>query len=155
MLFYDIVTCWSGSHMGIVIAVCVILLPFIICLPAIIFYLTWKVVVFHDAVMHERYAFYLIWWIISCPQLYGMDGNRYMQSRELEYLMGVNTLYETTNFHVIASNRRAFAHSRAIICIQKLVLVAIMMLMNTYFLDSSVTHSPQLTYSMLSINEMI
>lgn len=26
--------------------------------------------------------------------------------------MGVNTLYETTNFHVIASNRRAFAHSR-------------------------------------------
>jgi len=109
------ITCWSGSHIGIVIAVCVILLPFIICLPAIIFYLTWKVVVFHDAIMHERY----------------------MQSRELEYLMGVNTLYETTNFHVIASNRRAFAHSRAIICIQKLLLVAIMMLMNTYFIDSS------------------
>jgi hypothetical protein len=37
---------------------------------------------------------------------------RYLQSREIEYMMGVNTLYETQHFHIIGSFKRAFVHTR-------------------------------------------
>ena len=36
----------------------------------------------------------------------------YLQSREMEYLMGVNALYESTHFHLISSYKRAFANDR-------------------------------------------
>jgi len=52
--------------------------------PVFIYRKTKKLVVFYTYGQHERY----------------------LQARELEYLMGVNNLYFDNNFHVICSFRR-------------------------------------------------
>mmetsp|Transcript_42108 Transcript_42108/g.82712 ORF Transcript_42108/g.82712 Transcript_42108/m.82712 type:complete len:690 (-) Transcript_42108:60-2129(-) len=95
--------CWSIGHITAIGVVGALSGSFVLVFP---FYL-WKIakgaVTFHKAPMHERF----------------------LQTRETEYLMGVNSLYEQNMYFVIASYRRPFAFYPVFQLVEKLCFAAV------------------------------
>lgn len=90
VLIYRSWTCWEAPHIILLIVMTFTSGFFAVSLPLIIWRRMQRIIVFHDPVLHERY----------------------LQSRELEYMMGCNNLYEYTFFFYIASFKRKWAWNR-------------------------------------------
>lgn len=110
VLIYRDWTCWEAPHIILLIVVTALSGFFTFMLPYFIYTRTRRIVVFHDPQLHERY----------------------LQSRELEYLIGCNNLYEYTQFYMIASYKRVWSWTRLIQLGQKLLLCVFLIALNTY-----------------------
>jgi hypothetical protein len=84
-------TCWEeGGHIVLFVIVSAVSLFFCTALPVLLYKRTKRILVFHAPQLHERY----------------------LQSRELEYILGVNNLYEYTYFFYMGSFKRFWAWNR-------------------------------------------
>ena len=110
VLIYRNWTCWEAPHIILLIVITALSGFFTFMLPYFIYTRTRRIVVFHDPQLHERY----------------------LQSRELEYLIGCNNLYEYTQFYMIASYKRVWSWTRLIQLGQKLLLCVFLIALNTY-----------------------
>lgn len=96
--------CWSGEHWVVVAIAFAALAAPLAAYPLVTAARVRKLTVFDDAAAHERY----------------------LASREMEYLVGVNELYEVDRVFLCASFTRRFVQGRAWRCARKLALVAIL-----------------------------
>lgn len=72
---------------------------------------------------------------------------QYLQSRELEYIMGCNNLYEYTHVFYIASYKRFWATGRVVQLVQKLLLCCFLLALSQY--NAGLTDAVLLTQSVL------
>eukprot|EP00823_Brevimastigomonas_motovehiculus_P003704 TRINITY_DN2293_c0_g1_i1.p1 TRINITY_DN2293_c0_g1~~TRINITY_DN2293_c0_g1_i1.p1 ORF type:complete len:842 (+),score=222.09 TRINITY_DN2293_c0_g1_i1:110-2635(+) len=91
----------SASQVTLTLFTVIFNWPFLLIYPFYLFRITVPLVVFGSKAAHEQY----------------------IKSREVEYVMGINILYEVTHFYLIASYTRRFALSRAGRCILKCLMV--------------------------------
>jgi len=102
-------TCWEGPHIVLFFVVSIVSLSFCGGLMALLYTRTKRLLVFHDPVLHERY----------------------LQAREMEYLLGVNNLYEYTSFYFMGSFKRAWAWNRLIQLVQKVLVTVLLLALGT------------------------
>jgi hypothetical protein len=100
--------CGGTLHIAHAAIVVLCALPIVLGLPMYLSRWAAKVTVYGKGDMHERY----------------------LQSREIEYLLGINTLYEESHFQIVGAYRRSFAFFKAVCCIQKILLTALVVLLS-------------------------
>lgn len=104
-----LVQCWSTNHvlyLAVVTPLCGI---YLLALPYLLFKLSSQVVVFRRESLHEQH----------------------LQAREIEYLLGINTLYSEDHYFLVASYRRQFAYWKTIKCFHKFLCVACVVFLST------------------------
>eukprot|EP01006_Ploeotia_vitrea_P033641 TRINITY_DN65595_c8_g3_i1.p1 TRINITY_DN65595_c8_g3~~TRINITY_DN65595_c8_g3_i1.p1 ORF type:complete len:727 (-),score=357.74 TRINITY_DN65595_c8_g3_i1:57-2195(-) len=107
------ISCFSAPHFVLVIIAGCTALPFALLYPYVLYGYTKPLAVFQSVTMHEKY----------------------LQSREIEYLMGINNLYQVDRVYLVSSFRRYFVHYRAGICVQKFLLVAVVHVFGKHMID--------------------
>jgi hypothetical protein len=102
------IVCGGALHITHAAIVVLCALPIVLGLPMYLSRWAAKVTVYGKGDMHERY----------------------LQSREIEYLLGINKLYEESHFQIVGAYRRPFAFFKAACCIQKILLAALVVLLS-------------------------
>lgn len=95
--------CYAAPHIVLILLSLVFVLPFLVLVPLLLRQFSSKATIFSDMILHEKY----------------------LRSREIEYLIGVNNYYDMDAFYLLSSYNRSWSHYKSWVCLQKIVLVAI------------------------------